>query len=56
MLQRYAMRPLVDQGLEMAGLVIVNGIQQRDSSQLNPDGVRQELPSLLLRRVDPYLT
>lgn len=49
------MRSLVDQRLELAGLVILNGIEQRQPSQFDGGGVRQELPRFLLWRVDPHL-
>ena len=44
-LQRHPMRALVDQRLEVRGLGILDGIEQRKPSQLDSCCVRQQLPS-----------
>jgi len=41
-------RSLVDQRLKMAGLSILDCIEQRQPSQLNSYDVCQQLPSVLL--------
>ena len=54
-LQRHPTRALVDQRLEVRGLGIFDGIKQRKPSQLDACRVRQQLPSILLRRGDADL-
>jgi hypothetical protein len=55
MLQWDPKRALVDQGLEVSGVGILDGIQQRKPSQLDSCCVRQQLPSFLLSRDDADL-
>jgi hypothetical protein len=54
-LQWYPARTLVDQHLEVRGLSILDSIEQREPSQLDSCGVRQQLTSLLLGRADADL-
>jgi hypothetical protein len=56
MLQRNPLRPFLDQRLEMGRLTILHRIDQRQTSQLDSCGVREELSSLLLRRLDTTST
>src|SRR4029453_1018637 len=54
-LQWYPTGALVDQCLEVRGLGIFDGVQQRKSGQLDSGSVCQQLPSILFRRADADL-
>jgi len=56
MLQRNPLRPFPDQRLEKSRLTVLDRINQRQTSQLDSCGVREELSSLLLRRLDTTST
>jgi hypothetical protein len=48
-LQRHSVGALIDQLLEVGGLAILDGIEQRKPSQLDSCRVRQQLSSFLVR-------